>query len=233
MSGATPTARLRYIRSVRVLAKGSFCIRLAGRLPISLALSLALTAGLACSRVPDTPAGVVEAYFRYLGRDPGRALPLLSPAFHKAHGLRVADLRGWIWVGSADLDASKDSGPVAWMMVQSDPQVQDLAKNLKVDHLEEEVEGGQATVRTRVTPPGGFPFHQTFRLSRSDSGHWQIDAIEQTEVIRRDLGAAFAAYPNRKTLHRIRPPELVEALEKRREAAEKQAQLLPSGAEQP
>src|SRR5690606_4501880 len=99
-----------------VLRRGSVRARAGGAL---LALLL-----VGCVPAPEaaSPAAVVDAYFRFLGRDPMRTLPLLADAFHRRHGLGVVTAGGAAAAAPAPPPApaavSLDRLQLGWLAVQ-------------------------------------------------------------------------------------------------------------------
>ena len=54
------------------------------RIGVFMAAALLL---VGCGAAPGSPRDAVDAYFQALARDPLRTLPLLTPAFHRQHGV--------------------------------------------------------------------------------------------------------------------------------------------------
>jgi len=168
---------------------------------VALALA-ALAATLACSEAPRTPADVALAYFRFLGRDPIRTLPLVTGAFHVQHGLHAVSasearaLRELPRPGeraAAAGDWSLDRLQLAWLEVQSRDGFRALRERLEVTLLDVSERGERASVRVRVQPRRGAAFEQRFELVRD--GTWRIDSVEQSDVARDNELAAFVAHP--------------------------------------
>ena len=175
------------------------------------ALVLALVALAACSDpAPTTPAEVVDAYFRHVGRDPIRTLPLLSPAFHAQHGLHVvttAEARArQRRVLLPDVPASPDAAaarvPLApdrlqlgWLALQRRPTFAARFESLRVEPIGEEVGAGVARVAVRVVPRGAPAFEQIFALSRGDDRAWRIDGVAQRGLVDANRLDAYVAHP--------------------------------------
>lgn len=155
-----------------------------------------------CSGSSQTPGEVVEAYFRAMGRDPIRTLPLVTPAFHVRHGVHV--------VTSAEAKQSHghdDTTPLAtdslavdrlelgWLMIQVRPGFARNIAELGVVTRTVETTGDTTRVATRIAPREGSPFEQDFSLVRDARGTWRIDAIEQRGVDATNGFAAFVAHP--------------------------------------
>jgi hypothetical protein len=177
-------------------------------------------ATLACGRPPATPADVVTAYFRALGRDPARTLDLVSPGFHLRHGLRLAVLEGVFWgrwrgseappdLPYADRDpevedaaAALDGARLAWLFVQRPRFYRETAGRLEWRIRELEVGTDLARVRVHVTGPSASSFVQRFRLQRS--GRWRIDEIGTEGVRSENVVDAFVAAPSLELLPGLR-----------------------------
>lgn len=170
--------------------------------------ALGTLATLGCGQ-PQTPAEVVTAYFRALGRDPARSLPLLSPAFHRHHGLRMARFEGWLWgwpspSAGASESAARASEPggvesaaFAWLYVQTHPSFPALASTLRLSDVELLESDQQAHVGVRVRGRGGQEFVQRFTLSRAaPRSSWRIDRIDQIDVSPSAHTIAFVAFPH-------------------------------------
>jgi hypothetical protein len=164
------------------------------------ALLLAALAAFACT-APDTPTDAIVTYFRALGRDPIRTLPITTEAFHRAHGLMLAS--------TTARPESADREQVAWLAVQRQPEFAELAASLVASIVRADERGDAASVVVRVEAPGKPPFEQRFDLIRDAQAGWRIDAVTQTGVSDAALSAAFAAHPSSATQRRI------EALDKR------------------
>lgn len=165
------------------------------------ALVLALLVALGCGGSGATPADVADAYFRSLAIDPIRTLPLLTPEFHRRHGLRVATAADA--EAAAERRASADPAAalavdrhqLAWLAIQSQPGFAKLAASLSTRIGDATEAGDTARVSAQIAPRDGPPFEQRFALVRA-SGAWRIDAIEQAGVVSANAAAAFAAWPN-------------------------------------
>jgi len=178
--------------------------------------ALALAAMLACSGAPRTPADVALAYFRFLGRDPIRTLPLVTGAFHGQHGLHVVSasearaLREMPRPGesaAAAGDWSLDRLQLAWLEVQSRDGFRAVRDGFEVTLLDASERGERASVRVRVQPRRGAAFEQRFELVRD--GTWRIDSVEESGVAPDNELAAFVAHPTeseRQRLERERVP---------------------------
>jgi len=179
-----------------------------------LALLLAVVA-IGCG-TPREPSEIVQTYFRALGRDPARSLPLLSPAFHRHHGLRMARFEGWLWGwGPASAEApgagARAAGPAtvegaafAWLYVQTHPSFPKLAATLRWSELDSTASELRAQVRVRVQGRGGASFVQRFELARrTPVSSWQIDRIDQIDVPPAARTLAFVAFPHDAQLDRL------------------------------
>ncbi len=180
------------------------------------ALALLLFCGCGA---PCTPTETVVAYFRTLGRDPIRSADLLSDTFQAQHGLRVvtsAEMRSWerrIRSGSGQAVEASEQGDIprslhhaelAWLATQTKRAFRELAAALHPTPLEERINGDQAVVTVRVFAPQATPFMQRFTLSReSTTAPWRIDRIDQGDVDRRSLPAAFVAAPSEELRRRL------------------------------
>ena len=180
-----------------------------------LALLLA-TLPWACGR-EATPEAVVAQYFARLGRDPLGTLPLLSDAFHGAHGLRVTTRQRAraLRAGAGDEGLPGAPQPIdtpgeisrarlGWVAIQKREPVRGMAEQLRVETLSVRQEGDTAEVSVRVEAPALPAFVQRFRLSRTDGGSaWRIDAVSQEEVAPPSRRAAMAAWPSRERMLEI------------------------------
>jgi hypothetical protein len=151
---------------------------------------------LGCAPTPEQPESVIRSYFRALGRDPMRTLPLTTDAFHRSHELTLA--------GTSTDPSSVDRQQVAWLAVQREPQFVTLARSLSVDTTRVETGVDSALAVVRVVPGNGDapPFEQRFALKRDRSG-WRIDSVTQSGVSAPAAAHAYAAYPSRATRERI------------------------------
>ena len=187
-------------------------------------LALLILGFVACAQPPAAPRDLVEAYFRYLGHDPARLLPLLTPGFHARHGITMERLEGWMWGEYMYLDPVERSEPIAalapvdaprgpdaaeyaWLQVMVDGRVRRAVQQLVPRISSVDQDGDHADVWVRIQAPGSFGFRQRFVLVRGDGGRWRIDSIEQKGVTASAALAAFAAYPNQALLDRVRPPK--------------------------
>lgn len=171
-----------------------------------LALGLALCAA-ACAE-PASPPEVVAAYFRCLGRDPIRALPLLTPAFHEQHGLHaVTGEEARAGGRSESLPPARfaiDRFELGWLAVQSREGFRALRDQLVVTPIHDEVQGDRARVAVRVQAGARPPFEQSFALAREGPGApWRIDSIEQSGVGPESALAAFVAHPTEAERQRL------------------------------
>jgi len=177
--------------------------------------ALALAATFACSEPPPTPADVALAYFRFLGRDPIRTLPLVTGAFHTQHGLHVVSAAEARSLGeprpgesaAASGEWSLDRLQLAWLEVQSRDGFRALRDHLEVALIDASERGERASVRVRVQPRRGAAFEQRFELVRD--GTWRIDSALQSGVTPDNELAAFVAHPTeseRQRLERERGP---------------------------
>jgi hypothetical protein len=163
--------------------------------------ALFLLIATACGAPAAPPSDVVRTYFRSLGRDPMRTLPLVTDAFHRRHALRV--------VTSAEAQAAADRAPdtapnalaldrhqLGWLAIQSRPELARLlaAETTRIGDAHES--GDTASVDVEVAPRDAPAFAQRFALVRGAGGAWRIDAIEQSGVVPANAASAFAAYPN-------------------------------------
>lgn len=158
---------------------------------------------LACGGAPSEPGAVADAYFRALGRDPMRTLPLLAAAFHASHGLHVvtageaAALRsGATAPEAAPGEAALDRFQLGWLGVQARPGYREAAAALRVEPTPARVAGNRAEVAVRVRSAEGPPFEQRFTLARGADGAWRIEAIAQSGVVAANEMAAFVASPS-------------------------------------
>ena len=194
-----------------------------------LALLAAAAFLLACRPAAETPTQTVQLYFRWMGRDPGRTLLILSPDFHLRHELpgfwlgdsmaRVTGQRTPVRPDLQDLESKQparsevetlDARRIGWLTVQQSPTLQRLAPLLAITILDESQTGDRAQVLVRVDPPRGVSFRQRFLLLRDrPQSPWQIDAIEQLGVGEPwNRLAAFAAYPHNPAARRQTPLEV-------------------------
>jgi hypothetical protein len=163
---------------------------------VAVALVLA-----ACSGAPDSPRAVVDEYFRTLAHDPLRTLPLLSPAFHRQHGVHVvttdeARLRRGEAGDELLLERiALDRFELGWLMIQSRETFATALAALVIEPLGDESNGATARVTVRATPGHGQPFEQIFTLARDARGVWHIEGIEQRGVEPGNALAAFVAHP--------------------------------------
>lgn len=156
----------------------------------------------ACAPAPESPRDVVDAYFRAMGRDPIRTLPLVTPAFHAQHGVHV--------VTSAEAKRAYrhgDTTPVptdplaidrlelGWLMIQVRPRFAARLGELERTLLADETAGDTARVAVRLAPREGAPFEQHFTLLRNAAGSWRIDSVEQRGVDATNGFEAFIAHP--------------------------------------
>lgn len=185
-----------------VLRRGSVRARAGGAL---LALLL-----VGCVPAPEaaSPAAVVDAYFRFLGRDPMRTLPLLADAFHRRHGLGVVTAGGAAAAAPAPPPApaavSLDRLQLGWLAVQGRDAFRALRDTLAIGPLEVAQAGDRAEVTVEVAPANAPPFVQRFELRPEGAARgWRIAAIEQSDVAAASLPAAFVAYPNEATRRRL------------------------------
>ncbi len=169
------------------------------------ALALGLVATGCGAPRSATPAATVDAYFRDLGRDPIRTLPLLTTGFHEQHGLGVVTAaeaqRLAHGVASnpagASAAASVDRLQLGWLAVQSRTEFRAVRDRLRVTPSSVTEDGAGAVVVVHVQPNGTAGFDQRFELSRSaSSGAWRIETVEQEGVVAESRAAAFVAHPN-------------------------------------
>jgi hypothetical protein len=174
-----------------------------------------LAAALACSAAPRAPADVAFAYFQFLGRDPIRTLPLLTPSFHAQHGLHVvsaAEARAPRGLGERPSDVAESGGDwslerrqLGWLEVQSREGFRALRDRFQLTLVDAFESGERAFVTLRVQPGRGAAFEQRFTLARDAA--WRIDAIEQSGIVADNAFAAFVAHPTeaeRQRLERLR-----------------------------
>lgn len=146
---------------------------------------------------PGTPEAAVEAYFRALGRDPIRTLPLLDDDAHHAHGLRLADTVVQEGPLAAAAEGPVERHQIAWLALQKRASFRTFAERLAVRTLAATHDGDRATVAVQVSTPGAPPFAQRFELVRAGPGKpWRIDAVTQDAVVAGNAPAAFVAWPN-------------------------------------
>ncbi len=170
-------------------------------------VALVALLALGCATATDTPGGTVKAYFRLVGRDPLRTLALLAPGFHAAHDLHVvttAEARAFVRgrprtpappVDSAAIQLAPDRLALAWLAIQGRPGYLEHFGALRVEPVDEQIEGDRAQVSVRVEAQGAPPFEQRFSLVR-ERGVWRIDAVEQSDVTDANRLDAFVAFPN-------------------------------------
>lgn len=150
---------------------------------------------------PGSPAAVVDAYFRALGRDPLRTLPLLTDDAHRRHGLLLAD--------TAERAAPPAGVPVsrhqvAWLALEKRESYRVRADLLAVEPVAASQDGGRASVTVRVSAPGEPPFEQRFALQRQDAGSpWRIDDVTQEGVGDGNGSSAFVAWPSEALRERL------------------------------
>lgn len=182
-----------------------------GRLGLLALVALAL----ACGGRAGDPRAVVEQYFRCLGRDPIRTLPLLAPSFHEEHALHVvttAEARRNLAGAAlpervpedADTTLALDRLELGWLGVQMRTELRDLAARLVVTPIDAGVHGDEATVDVRIQGPEGPPFAQRFTLAREAPGAaWRITGVAQRDLVPANLTAAFVAFPNERLRARL------------------------------
>jgi hypothetical protein len=181
------------------------------RLGVLLAIGVST---LACAAAPEEPSQVAKRYFRYRRNDPLRLLLLLTPEFHRSHGMTLDSyLRsppGAALLASRSRTAPEpapwtlDRAQVAWLDAQESLSVQKAASRLRFTIESAEASGDRARVRSRVTGPSGPPFTQDFALVRDPaSGVWRIESIEQAALDPSNLLWAFAASPSYVTAERL------------------------------
>ena len=158
---------------------------------------VAVLAAVGCGVAPDAPQDVVTLYFRSLGRDPIRSAALVTAAFHESHGLRIKS--AWTDAPGSEQPFRLSGAELAWLGVQRRPEFLAYAPRLSLRVTEVRSDDAQhAIVATRVTGPGAPPFTQRFfLLRRSPDDPWQIDRIEQQELVAANTIAAFVANPSR------------------------------------
>lgn len=167
-----------------------------------LASAAFLLLAIACAPAPETPRGVVDAYFRAMGRDPLRTLALVTPAFHEQHGLHV--------VTSTEAKRSSQEGDttplptdslaidrleLGWLILQVRPRFAERLAELDRSVLAEAITGDTARVAVRLAPRAGAPFEQDFSLVRDAAGIWRIDSVEQRGVDATNGFEALIAHP--------------------------------------
>ena len=188
-------------------------------------LVLATGPQIACGAPPPSAQETVQAYFHTLARDPLRNLDLLSPRFHRSHGLRPmtqAETERLLEdaepletpaeprdrparVGSSD-EISLDSARMAWLVVQMKPEYRRIASRLEPKWVHTKEAGDRAQVVVRVRGTRGPHFLQRFSLSRATpAAEWRIDRIVQQGVVAENLRSAVVAYPNIEHQRRLRP----------------------------
>jgi len=166
------------------------------------AAALVLLVATACGAPTATPSDVVQSYFRALGRDPLRTLPLVTDDFHRRHALRVVT-SAEAQAAGADRTAESAPGALAldrhqlgWLAIQSRPELARLLAAETTRFGDARENGDAASVEVAVAPRDAPGFAQRFALLRGADGAWRIDAIEQSGVVPANAAAAFAAYPN-------------------------------------
>jgi hypothetical protein len=184
-----------------------------GLVALTRALGVAVAAlALACAAPARGPVDVVHAYFRALGADPMRTLPLLTDAFHRRHGLAVvtaAQARALRDGTSGAPDAASEPASIdrfalAWLAVQSRAELIEIARRLETSVVAATQDGDIASVTVEVVPPRGARFEQRFDLVRAGTSEpWRIDAIGQKGVGGDNAAAAFVAYPSEAGRHRV------------------------------
>lgn len=183
-----------------------------------------VSAAVTVDAVPNAaPVGAVERYFAHRADDPIRALRLLGPEVHEAHGLRLVDIlrvpftpeRGLAPDDERALELAR--ARVAWLELYNLVRwMQPIAaalhhRVLAVDDREDAADVTvQVTARGPTAPPDGDiglwpfpPFEQRFTLRRSD-GEWQIIAIAQRDVVDENSVQAFVASPTLAALNHLR-----------------------------
>jgi hypothetical protein len=156
----------------------------------------------ACAPVPETPRDVVDAYFRAMGRDPLRTLPLLTPAFHARHGVHVVTnaeaMRAYRQGDTTPVPTEPlaiDRLELGWLMIQVRPAFARRLAALERTLLADETSGDTARISVRLVPQEGAAFEQEFALVRDPSGAWRIDSVEQHGVDAINGFEAFIAHP--------------------------------------
>ncbi len=171
----------------------------------------------------ESPDRAVARYFDYRARDPIRALPVLTPEFQLAHGLRlVAILR----VPFPEQPVASEEERAlelararqAWLdLYNLIPWLQPIAAALQVTVLDVDRQQDSAEVRVRIggtgaTPPREaaevepwpFPeFEQRFRLVRTGAD-WRITGVTQSGVALASAVPAFVANPTLAGLDHLR-----------------------------
>ena len=176
------------------------------------ALLLAVVA-IGCG-APDTrtPTATVDAYFRDLARDPIRTLPLLTPTFHRQHGLGVVTAteaqqvaRGGAANGAeAVAPAGLDRLQLGWLAVQSRDSFRALRDRLTVTPGTITEDGANAVVVVRVQAERTASFDQRFELSHATAdGAWHIESVEQDGIVAGNRAAAFVAHPSESTRRQL------------------------------
>ncbi len=163
----------------------------------SLFVVIAVVGSAGCGAEPDSPQELVALYFRSLGRDPVRSAALVTPAFHARHGLRIQS--AWTDAASAEQPFRLSGAELAWLGVQRRPEYLAYAPQLATTDTEVRSDDVRhAVVTTRVAGPGAPPFTQRFILLRASPDEpWQIDRIEQEDLVPANKTAAFVAKPSR------------------------------------
>jgi hypothetical protein len=186
-----------------------------------LAACTVLALVLACRMDPRTPSEIVELYFGAIARDPIRTLPLLTPTFHLAHGLRFEVTRDpppWRQdqavdameaarlereAASADPSVELERAKLGWLVALTKPAFLERAPWRSFRHESERIHGDHVDVVVHVHEPQYPSFTATFHLARgSPSESWRIDGIEFPEEIGRV--AAFLTAPNASLWQEIR-----------------------------
>lgn len=165
-------------------------------------LLLLATCAIACAPPAASPRDIVLAYFRDLARDPIRTLALVTPEFHRRHGLRVAtaaEARAAAARRAPDANVAAlatDRHQLGWLVVQSPPELARLLADATTTAGPAREDGDAASIAVAVLPREGPAFEQRFALVRDGEATWRIDAIEQSGVVPANAAVAFAAYPN-------------------------------------
>lgn len=162
---------------------------MSGALRRAIAAALLTAALPGCGRPPG-PAEVVLRYRDALARDPIRTLALLTPAFHRAHGLRFLDVADLPPASGERRSTRPDTAPapsadpalelerarLGWLTALTRPAFARYGPRLAIAIEDVATSGDTARVATRVRLGDSPGFRALFRLVRAD-GSWRIDAI--------------------------------------------------------
>lgn len=159
-----------------------------------------------------TPYETIDRYFRSLARDPIRSLEILTPEFHRGHGLRfelvrddpVIDAlveitpgsRAWgdTALGAIDPELERQRAMLGWLTALT-KRAFALRGPIATSRISERSEGDRAEAVVRAELDGAAPFDVHFSLVRDPGGAWRIDAIEIPDEARLHAAAVFLVAP--------------------------------------